>query len=194
MQKQEIVHAQADDDDDDGTAAAKQPKQQKQRTLLSVTSTKPFLQQAVLTVGQVVLTKVTRIVLQQQAVLEIVATEHGPLRYTHEAILKREDIWPKEQLLQLQSSSKGNSNEMAFRPGDLVVARILSLGDSRRYVLTTAEPALGVIYAVSSKSGQTMVPSSWNEMQCPQTGAKETRKCAKPKSTLLATDSALENE
>ena len=152
-----------------------------------------------MTVGQVVLAKVTRLALQQQAVLEIVATEYGQLRYTHEAVLRREDIWPKEQLLKLQSSSSSssstsNSNEMAFRPGDLVVARILSLGDSRRYVLTTAEPALGVIYALSVKSGQAMVPSSWNEMQCPQTGAKETRKCAKPKSTVLAADAALENE
>lgn len=172
--------------DDDDHHDKQQPRMQ--RTMLSVINARPFLQQAVLTVGQVVLAKVTRIALQHQAVLEIVATEHGPLRYTHEAILRSEDIWPKEQLLQLQS--RGSSDTSAFRSGDLMVARILSLGDTRRYILTTAEPALGVIHALSAKSGLPMVPSSWNEMQCPHTGFKETRKCAKP-TIIAAVDATL---
>jgi exosome complex component CSL4 len=70
--------------------------------------------------------------------------------------------------------------EHAFRPGDLVLARVLSLGDTRRYILGTAEPHLGVLYAKCATSGQAMIPLSWQEMQCPVTGTKEFRHVAKP--------------
>ncbi len=36
-----------------------------------------------------------------------------------------------------------------FRPGDIVRASVLSLGDARSYYLTTAENELGVVYAKS---------------------------------------------
>jgi exosome complex RNA-binding protein Csl4 len=36
-----------------------------------------------------------------------------------------------------------------FRPGDIVRAEILSLGDQRSYYLTTAKNELGVVYAKS---------------------------------------------
>jgi len=40
-----------------------------------------------------------------------------------------------------------------FRPGDLVRAAVLSLGDSRSYLLTTARNELGVVAAKSATSG-----------------------------------------
>ena len=40
-----------------------------------------------------------------------------------------------------------------FRPGDLVRAAVLSLGDSRSYLLTTARNELGVVSAKSATSG-----------------------------------------
>jgi exosome complex RNA-binding protein Csl4 len=36
-----------------------------------------------------------------------------------------------------------------FRPGDVVRAKVLSLGDARSYYLTTADNALGVVHAKS---------------------------------------------
>lgn len=36
-----------------------------------------------------------------------------------------------------------------FRPGDIVRARVLSLGDARSYHLTTAHNSLGVVRAKS---------------------------------------------
>ena len=36
-----------------------------------------------------------------------------------------------------------------FRPGDIVRAKVLSLGDSRSYILSTASPLLGVVSAKS---------------------------------------------
>jgi exosome complex component CSL4 len=77
-----------------------------------------------------------------------------------------------------------------FQPGDLVICRVISLGDSRRYFLSTAETELGVIRALSrnangngngnGNNGIPMMPISWKEMECPETGVKEPRKCAKP--------------
>lgn len=65
-----------------------------------------------------------------------------------------------------------------FAPGDLVRARVLSLGDRHSYFLTTADNSLGVIEAMSA-AGVPMVPVNWTEMQCPKTKTREFRKVAK---------------
>ncbi|XP_074640562.1 exosome complex component CSL4-like [Tubulanus polymorphus] len=65
-----------------------------------------------------------------------------------------------------------------FRPGDIVLARVSSLGDTQSYILSTTENELGVVIA-TSEAGVSMVPISWCEMQCPKTMAKEYRKVAK---------------
>jgi exosome complex component CSL4 len=66
-----------------------------------------------------------------------------------------------------------------FRPGDIVRAEVISLGTSRSYFLSTARNEYGVIYA-KSVVGATMIPISWNLMQCPKTKITEPRKVAKP--------------
>jgi len=65
-----------------------------------------------------------------------------------------------------------------FRPGDIVKAEVISLGDSRSYFLSTSKNELGVIFA-KSVAGATMIPISWDSMQCPKTKMKEFRKVAK---------------
>ncbi|XP_061171706.1 exosome complex component CSL4-like [Saccostrea echinata] len=65
-----------------------------------------------------------------------------------------------------------------FRPGDIVVARVLSLGDAHSYLLSTAENELGVVMA-TSEAGATLEPISWCKMKCPKTLAEEFRKVAK---------------
>jgi len=65
-----------------------------------------------------------------------------------------------------------------FRPGDLVRAQVISLGDQRSYFLSTAKNELGVTFAKSSAGG-VMIPVSWQEMQCMKTGMVELRKVAK---------------
>lgn len=67
----------------------------------------------------------------------------------------------------------------SFRPGDIVKARVISLGDARSYYLSTASNELGVIYATSTVGKAPMIPVSWNEMQCSRTGLREQRKVAK---------------
>lgn len=69
--------------------------------------------------------------------------------------------------------------QQLFRPGDVVLARVLSLGDRRNFYLTTAASELGVIYAKSEDADAPLVPISWNAMQCSETGVVESRKVAK---------------
>lgn len=44
-----------------------------------------------------------------------------------------------------------------FRPGDVVRAKVLSLGDARSYYLTTADNTLGVVHAKSLAGGEVLV-------------------------------------
>ncbi|KAF8854711.1 hypothetical protein BDZ45DRAFT_656333 [Acephala macrosclerotiorum] len=67
----------------------------------------------------------------------------------------------------------------SFRPGDIVRAVVISLGDQANYYLSTASNHLGVIMA-TSEAGNTMYPVSWKEYKDPETGASESRKVAKP--------------
>jgi len=54
----------------------------------------------------------------------------------------------------------------------------ISLGDKSSYYLSTAKNEYGVIFA-TSVAGATMVPISWDSMQCPKTKMVEQRKVAK---------------
>lgn len=67
----------------------------------------------------------------------------------------------------------------SFRPGDIVRAIVISLGDQSNYYLSTASNNLGVIMA-TSEAGNAMYPVSWKEYKDPETGASESRKVAKP--------------
>jgi exosome complex component CSL4 len=66
-----------------------------------------------------------------------------------------------------------------FRPGDVVRAAVLSLGDARSYYLSTARNELGVVHARSAAAGEPLLPLSWQEMQCPRTKSIEKRKVAR---------------
>jgi exosome complex component CSL4 len=145
----------------------------------------------VLVVGQVVLAKVERCAIQQ-VTLGIVASFPAQsssepsgipmptlLSEVQEGVVRREEV-------SASVTAEDLKMETCFRPGDVILAKIVSLGDGRRYLLSTAEAELGVVRATCSTSGSTMVPISWNEMQCPDTEAREPRKCAKPRDMSTA--------
>ena len=68
-----------------------------------------------------------------------------------------------------------------FKPGDIVRAVIISLGDGSNYYLSTAKNDLGVVFARSEGgAGGLMYAVDWQNMICPETGVIEKRKCAKP--------------
>jgi len=126
----------------------------------------------VLHIGQIVVGVVTRIT-TQMAIVDIRVAQHvGKLPTSCEGAIRLEDV---RSSVTEQIQPVGD----CFRPNDLVACRILSLGDSRRYFLSTAETELGVLRAKTTK-GIAMIPISWKEMECPETGIREPRKCAKP--------------
>jgi exosome complex component CSL4 len=137
---------------------------------------KPIASLQLLMVGQVAIGRVIRITMMQ-AIVEILATTS----FTGESILLSE---PQQGIIRREDVRSGASEQVliheSFLPGDLVICKVLAL-DQRRYVLATSEPELGVLYAESRTSGLQMVPSSWKEMSCPETGTKEVRKCARPR-------------
>lgn len=67
----------------------------------------------------------------------------------------------------------------SFRPGDVVRAIVISLGDQANYYCTTARNDLGVVFA-TSESGNAMIPRSWCEFWDPVTNRAEQRKSARP--------------
>lgn len=75
-----------------------------------------------------------------------------------------------------------------FRPTDIIRARVIALGDTRSYFLSTVGNECGVLLAYSAV-GVAMLPVSWELMQCPVTAVKQQRKVAKP-ATAITTAAA----
>jgi len=119
--------------------------------------------------GNIVTCKVTRI-MQRMAKADILCVGSKPLGAAFSGIIRSQDVRSTEIDKVVMFD--------CFRPGDLVRAEVISLGDSRSYYLSTARNELGVVSA-KSLAGVAMVPVSWQEMQCPETGATEKRKVAK---------------
>ncbi|CAL4118817.1 unnamed protein product, partial [Meganyctiphanes norvegica] len=68
-----------------------------------------------------------------------------------------------------------------FRPDDIIVARVLSLGDMRNYELSTACNELGVVTA-HCEEGHHLVPASWTTMRCQcRTEPRKVAKVVPPK-------------
>lgn len=68
-----------------------------------------------------------------------------------------------------------------FVAGDIVKARVLNVGGNQNAIaLSTAEDALGVVFARSDATGELMLPLSYDEFVCPDTKVREKRKVANP--------------
>ncbi|KAL5990298.1 hypothetical protein ACLOJK_011195 [Asimina triloba] len=119
--------------------------------------------------GSVVIARVTK-VMARTAAADIMCVGPKSVREKFTGIIRQQDVRATE-------IDKVDMH-LSFRPGDIVRAVVLSLGDARAYHLSTAKNELGVVSA-ESIAGGTMVPISWTEMQCPLTGQIEQRKVAK---------------
>ncbi|CAH8387861.1 unnamed protein product [Eruca vesicaria subsp. sativa] len=119
--------------------------------------------------GSIVLVRVTK-VMARMASVDILCVGPKAVREKFAGIIRQQDVRETE-------IDKVDMHQ-SFRPGDIVRAMVLSLGDSRAYYLSTAKNELGVVSAESA-AGETMVPISWTEMQCPLSGQTEQRKVAK---------------
>ena len=122
-------------------------------------------------VGDVVTCRVLRIN-PRLASVEILCVGDDALPDPCSGLIRREDVRPID-------ASAPVEVYRSFRPGDIVLARVLSLGDARAYYLSTSEVALGVVLARSSE-GAVLRPVSHCLMECPKTKNREPRKVAKP--------------
>lgn len=125
-----------------------------------------------------------RITVLNQRIAKCVITSIGDsiLTRVYRGVLRKEDVRATEK----------DRVEMykSFRPGDIVLARVLPQTELHCYQLSTAENELGVVVAMAAEAGPygvPMVPISWTEMQCPQTLVREPRKIAKivPESAVV---------
>ncbi|KAG6019760.1 hypothetical protein E4U41_003121 [Claviceps citrina] len=121
-------------------------------------------------VGNVVLARVVRL-MPKQAIVVIQQVGDTVLQTEWQGVIRVQDVRATEK-------DKVKIHE-SFKPGDIVRAQVISLGDQANYYLSTAANELGVIMA-TSEAGNDMVPVSWKEYKDPETGASEPRKVAKP--------------
>ncbi|KAH8652408.1 hypothetical protein BX600DRAFT_516445 [Xylariales sp. PMI_506] len=121
-------------------------------------------------VGNVVLCRVTRIT-PRQATVAILVVGETVLEAEWQGVIRVQDVRATEKdRVKIYES---------FRPGDIVRAQVISLGDQANYYLSTARNELGVIMA-TSEAGNVMYPVSWKEYKDPETSLSESRKVAKP--------------
>lgn len=143
------------------------PDSSDQRPCVEVTGHKAH--GAVPETGSIVLARVTKVTARMASV-DIMCVGPKSVREKFTGIIRQQDVRATEiDKVDMHAS---------FRPGDIVKALVLSLGDARAYYLSTAKNDLGVVSAESA-AGATMIPISWTEMQCPSTGQIEHRKVAK---------------
>lgn len=149
-----------------------------QPPVVSVTRRGAATSSIVPAVGDHVTCRIVRIN-TRQAQLEIICVGGTALREPLGGLIRREDVRDYDR----------DSVEVykCFRPGDVVLGRVVSLGDSRFYYVTTADAPLGVVFARSAE-GHTMVPVSHEEVLCPVTKAREWRKVAKPSAAAQEDD------
>jgi len=121
-------------------------------------------------VGAVVLARVTRIN-PRQATVAILVVGETVCSDDFQGLIRVQDVRATEKdKVKIFSS---------FRPGDIVRAQVISLGDQSNYYLSTEGNHLGVVMATSG-GGNAMYPISWKEFKDPVTGTTESRKVAKP--------------
>ncbi|XP_066322912.1 uncharacterized protein [Miscanthus floridulus] len=119
--------------------------------------------------GSVIIARVTK-VMARMASADIMCVDSKAIKEKFTGMIRQQDVRATEiDKVDMYQS---------YRPGDIVKAMVLSLGDARAYYLSTAKNELGVVSA-QSIAGGTLVPISWTEMQCDLTGQIEQRKVAK---------------
>ncbi|GAA6035836.1 hypothetical protein JCM8097_005730 [Rhodosporidiobolus ruineniae] len=121
--------------------------------------------------NSIVIGTVSRIT-RMAATLSLLTVDGRPCRPDFTGIIRAQDV--------RQTAKDSVKIWSCFRPGDVVRAKVISLGDSRSYFLSTASNSLGVLFAVSSTTGEALEAVSWEEMRDPTTGGVEGRKVAGP--------------
>ncbi|XP_067126639.1 exosome complex component CSL4 isoform X1 [Centruroides vittatus] len=120
------------------------------------------------TIGCIVTVRITNIT-PMYCKCAILCIEDIVLREPFRGLIRKEDVQATEK--DMVEMNK------CFRPGDIVLGKVLSLGDALSYLISTAEKELGVVIAYS-EAGAKMIPITSTKMQCPKTFNEESRKVA----------------
>jgi len=123
-------------------------------------------------VGQSVMGRVTRIT-AGVANVDIICVDQRVLPVPSAGIIRVEDVFPAD----VDHSAVQMTN--CFRPGDVVRARIMAMGDTRQYYLTAAAADLGVAWT-RDPAGEILLPVAWDQVASPVSGSAQARKAAKP--------------
>lgn len=131
--------------------------------------------QVIPVIGQIIIGRIVKITSKYAGVDILAVYGELPLMESIKGTIRIQDIVEVEE-------KEIPPVHLAFRPSDLIRARIIGVGDpSAGFLLSTGINAnLGVIYGKSIAANAPLLPCAWNEMICSQTGVKEKRKCAKP--------------
>lgn len=121
-------------------------------------------------ISNIVLARIVKLGLKQ-AQAHIISVEQTPLPHYFYGLIRIQDVRRHE--------TDKVQMDQCFRPGDIVKARVISLGDSKSYYLSTAEEDLGVVLA-KTEEGKRLQPYDWVTMIEPESGVLELRKVAKP--------------
>ena len=122
-------------------------------------------------VGSVIIGKVTRISFNIVSVSILMFDGGIPLTSKgYSGQIRKENIVAKEiDTLKIED---------CFKPGDIIKAEIVSLGDARNYVLSVLQPKYGVIQAKSTSSNSYLIQETLTTMKDPSTGEIVKRKVA----------------
>jgi len=108
-------------------------------TRINVVGVRPNAREKVISVGDIVICQVIRI-LSNQIVVDIVMIGDNELFHLPRGVIRLEDI-------RANDIDKIYIPDI-FRVGDLVKAIVISLGDSKQYFLSTVGEQLGVCYRI----------------------------------------------
>ncbi|KAI5781434.1 hypothetical protein EDC01DRAFT_665699 [Geopyxis carbonaria] len=159
------------------TSSSTNPPTTSTTTAAPTTSTAPTLTVSSATpppilpsIGSTVLARVTRIN-PRTATISILVVDGTPCVDAFQGVIRQMDVRATEKdKVRIYDS---------FRPGDVVRALVISLGDQREYYCATAGNRLGVVMAWG-ENGEELLPVSWREMASRDGGVVERRKVAKP--------------
>mmetsp|Transcript_21427 Transcript_21427/g.58869 ORF Transcript_21427/g.58869 Transcript_21427/m.58869 type:complete len:186 (+) Transcript_21427:3-560(+) len=119
------------------------------------------------TVNSIVLAKITSIN-ARMARAQVLSVGTESVMEPFPAIIRAQDI-------RIENSDTLQVSK-CFRPGDVIRAAVISLGDSRSFYLSTARAELGVVYA--SSEGMPMVVVDAERMRCQKSKVVQPRKVA----------------
>jgi len=119
-----------------------------------------------------VLCRATRVSPKSSSV-DILACNDISLSGRFNAVIRQQDAVPSEP-------DKADLSA-CFRPGDVIRAEVVSVGDARAFYCSTAKPHLGVIFARHTQTHQRMYATDVSSMACCSSGLIEHRKVAASK-------------